>query len=273
MRRSLHTWVPHAWLLAATVAVLQSSAEAALLYTVTDLGQANPDVNYSGYTTGSGNETFNYLSLLTPPEQQAFQAGSFDSIAHPVPLGDQPSGVTVLQTNGLLTLWGSGVTENNLGVQVGYGTEEYWPESRFWWPLVSYNPTTHTLAPYSLPFAFEGFWGNVTGINDNGTIIGSIENNSTSSSPNAIYQIPFVRTSSPGYEPGDTPTQIGSLGGDGGVAMAINNGNQVVGWSTIADGTHHAFLYQNGVMLDLNSFIPSSSGIVLYDAVGINASG
>ena len=51
------------------------------------------------------------------------------------------------------------------------------------------------------------------------------------------------------------------------------NPNQVVGWSQIASGAAHAFLYSNGSMQDLNLLIPSSAGITLTSAVGIDAEG
>jgi uncharacterized membrane protein len=37
--------------------------------------------------------------------------------------------------------------------------------------------------------------------------------------------------------------------------------------------TYHAFVWQNGVMTDLNALIPSGSGMVLYQAQGINRAG
>ena len=36
-------------------------------------------------------------------------------------------------------------------------------------------------------------------------------------------------------------------------AAAINDHNQIVGWSTTASGNHHAFLWQNGKMTDLGT--------------------
>jgi len=66
---------------------------------------------------------------------------------------------------------------------------------------------------------------------------------------------------------------LGSLGGVNGAAYALNNSNQVVGWSQIASGTQHAFLYSNGTMQDLNLLIPPLSGITLTSAVGIDSAG
>ncbi|HTR40057.1 MAG TPA: DUF3466 family protein [Pseudomonadales bacterium] len=43
-------------------------------------------------------------------------------------------------------------------------------------------------------------------------------------------------------------TNLGSLGGDYSSALAINDHGEIVGFSRAADGTLHAFLYQNGLM-------------------------
>lgn len=48
-------------------------------------------------------------------------------------------------------------------------------------------------------------------------------------------------------------TDLGTLGGDSTHATDINDGGQVVGWSLTADGTYHAFLWQDGGMIDLSA--------------------
>jgi probable HAF family extracellular repeat protein len=72
---------------------------------------------------------------------------------------------------------------------------------------------------------------------------------------------------------GSTDVSLGSLGGTNGFAIALNNSDQVVGWSQIASGAQHAFLYSNGTMQDLNLLIPPLSGITLTRAVGIDSAG
>lgn len=52
----------------------------------------------------------------------------------------------------------------------------------------------------------------------------------------------------PGYEVID----LGTLGGNVAVPLALNDKGQVVGYSTTADGVEHAFLWQDGSMRDLN---------------------
>jgi len=72
---------------------------------------------------------------------------------------------------------------------------------------------------------------------------------------------------------GATDISLGTLGGVNAAVYALNNTNQLVGWSQIASGAHHAFLYTNGTMQDLNLLIPPLSGITLTSAVGIDAAG
>ncbi len=61
---------------------------------------------------------------------------------------------------------------------------------------------------------------------------------------------------------------LGTLGGNNSSAAGINASGQVVGYSTTASGTQHAFLYSRGVMQDLGTLGGDSS----Y-AYGISASG
>ena len=62
-------------------------------------------------------------------------------------------------------------------------------------------------------------------------------------------------------------------GGFFGRARAINNAGQIVGWSEISGGTHHAFLYENGTMTDLNDLLPPGSTWELKEAEDINEVG
>ena len=66
-------------------------------------------------------------------------------------------------------------------------------------------------------------------------------------------------------------TDLGTLGGSS-EAFGINDSGQVVGDSFPAAGSR-PFLYTNGSMQDLNSFISPSSGWVLAYAARINDSG
>jgi probable HAF family extracellular repeat protein len=67
---------------------------------------------------------------------------------------------------------------------------------------------------------------------------------------------------------------LGTLPGDVlAVAFGMNNWGQVVGMSEDASGNDRAFLWQNGVMIDLNSLIPPSSNLYLFFAGDINDRG
>ena len=48
-------------------------------------------------------------------------------------------------------------------------------------------------------------------------------------------------------------TDLGSLGGDYSVGLDVNNVGQVTGYSDLASGATHAFLYSGGVMTDLGT--------------------
>ena len=54
---------------------------------------------------------------------------------------------------------------------------------------------------------------------------------------------------------------------------ALNDAGQVVGVSTGVANGNRAFLYQNGAMVDLNTLLPASSGLLLENALAINNRG
>ena len=61
---------------------------------------------------------------------------------------------------------------------------------------------------------------------------------------------------------------LGTLGGYGSTAYAINASGQVAGDAETSAGQGHAFLYSNGTMQDLGTLGGTDS-----QAYGINASG
>ncbi len=73
-------------------------------------------------------------------------------------------------------------------------------------------------------------------------------------------------------------TALGTLGGDRSQALAINTESQIVGLATLpqaagGDPRQRAFLWEGGVLRDLNSLIDSGAGLVLEQANDINDRG
>jgi probable HAF family extracellular repeat protein len=67
---------------------------------------------------------------------------------------------------------------------------------------------------------------------------------------------------------------LGTLPGDANSAgLGINDRGEVVGASGDANGNSRGFLYQNGVMYDLNTLIPANSPLFVLSASAINSSG
>lgn len=122
------------------------------------------------------------------------------------------------------------------------------------------------------------FWNGV--VSDLGTLPGF-----TASSANAIngggqiVGFSFSITQDPGvgiahaflYSGGVT-TDLGTLSGSFSSATGINESGQVVGWTAAPDGLH-AMLWSNGVMIDLNSLLPTGSDWLLQAATAINDCG
>jgi probable HAF family extracellular repeat protein len=107
-----------------------------------------------------------------------------------------------------------------------------------------------------------------TAINNSGQVAGSSQNADGTAAPFLYSNGHMVNL---GTVPGDTSA----------VAEAINSQGVVVGNSwhlgTLTSGSNapnnNAFIYENGVMTNLNSLIPSSADIHLVDAHAINDSG
>ena len=103
---------------------------------------------------------------------------------------------------------------------------------------------------------FGGLGSYAFGINDGGQIVGHVATDNGAAA--FLYNNGVV-------------TSLGSLGGSNSFAYGVNNALQVAGSSLKADNvTTHAFLWQNGVIRDLNQLLPYNSGWELMEAHGIN---
>ncbi|MGH9584487.1 MAG: PEP-CTERM sorting domain-containing protein [Bryobacteraceae bacterium] len=71
-----------------------------------------------------------------------------------------------------------------------------------------------------------------------------------------------------------SPTDLGTLGGTQSYAYGIDDSGTAVGYSYLAGNiVAHAFVYVNGVMIDLNDLLPIGSGWTIGDAYGIDDAG
>jgi probable HAF family extracellular repeat protein len=103
-------------------------------------------------------------------------------------------------------------------------------------------------------------------INNHGQVVGT--SSLTAQSPPTTGIHAFLWTTQTGMR------DLGALPGDvASVGASINDSGEVVGPSFDKDGNPRAFLWQNGVMTDLNTLIPDSSPLYLLFADAINSSG
>ena len=104
-----------------------------------------------------------------------------------------------------------------------------------------------------------GGWSRAYGMNDQGGVVGS--------SAYGTQIRAFAWDTSGGMR------DLGTLGGNSSVAYGTNNLGQIVGSANASNGQDHAFIWNSGVMRDLNYYIPETSGWTLTAATGINDSG
>jgi probable HAF family extracellular repeat protein len=72
---------------------------------------------------------------------------------------------------------------------------------------------------------------------------------------------------------GTNMIDLGTLGGSESDPFAINNQGLIVGQAMTPDSQFHAVIWQNGVITDLNTLIPTNSGWLLTSAQFVNDAG
>jgi probable HAF family extracellular repeat protein len=104
-------------------------------------------------------------------------------------------------------------------------------------------------------------------INASGTIVGEAD----TSGNTQRHAIQWISNGAGGF----SSTDLGLLGGTGtqSSAFGINASGKIVGFSEIAFEDEHAFIFDGGVMYDLNSFVTGASGWTLRGADSINDAG
>ncbi len=103
-----------------------------------------------------------------------------------------------------------------------------------------------------------------TAVNDAGQIVGNVTLKSNPPAPTPGWAFLFK---------GNKATRLDTLGGAFVSAQDINNNGVVVGSSTLADESLHAFVYEGGTITDLNQLVTGAFGWVLSSANAINDNG
>jgi probable HAF family extracellular repeat protein len=256
---------------------LSSPLQADALYTVTNLGPASPSPAYQLGGRSPSDPSGSYLTHLSPSQQAAFQAGSFDGFAHPAntaSVSNPDYYGWVYATEYVTGLnWATG---NNVSELVGLA--QISGAGSPFAQLVFYTPDPHVISdPRAAGLESSGYVGLgagpmseynfqsavVAGVNDHASLVFNFAppGSGGPNQPAAVFTA-YLNSGT-----------IGTLGGASAFATALNNSNDVVGWSQIASGAEHAFLYAGGTMQDLNLLIPAASGITLVTAAGIDAAG
>ncbi|TVQ32684.1 MAG: hypothetical protein EA376_04785 [Phycisphaeraceae bacterium] len=144
---------------------------------------------------------------------------------------------------------------NNSGQITGFHDSNIEP----WipWRGFTYDGTESVSLPV---LGDDGSFSEAWGINDAGKITGYSDTNLFFDTRAFLYD-------------GDTMINLGTLGGNFSSGFAVNNLDWVVGDSSNDAGDLRAFLWRDGVMMDLNDYVDPDSGWVLQRARDVSDTG
>ncbi len=180
---------------------------------------------------------------------------------------------------------GMAVSINDVGFATGYagGISALWSYVQNQWTPISFRSTAinnnnaivgHSLTSPATAMIYDPFSGErslgtlgatsiASDINDAGIVVG----HGTSNSGACTNGCGFI------YNPVGGIKALPKLASGSAVAKSVNISGDSVGSSFDANNKNRAVLWNNGVIIDLNTRIPSTSGWILQDAVGINDNG
>jgi probable HAF family extracellular repeat protein len=268
---------------------------------ITDLGTLGGPNGWAGWRPNDSGEAGGAAETSTPDPNGEDYCG-FGTYLECHPFIWRDGVMTVLPTLGGNNGESTGV--NNLG-QVGGGVENTTIDPTCVVPYGFYQIKAvlwENGKIRELPTLYGDPRSWVLGLNDRGQMVGASGNCSTDNIHALLWQDSRVidignlggKINNVAYDinnvgqvvgysdlPGDTTMHgylwqkstgmidLGTLPGDvGSDADGINNLGQVVGGSWDADGNDSAYLWQNGVMTDLNTLIPADSPLYLIEATG-----
>lgn len=212
------------------------------------------------------------LGTLGGTDSEAWKANDRGSVigisyldSNPIPPFNQPQDNAFLWQNGTMTdlgtLGGAFSTPTDINLQGDVAVVSYDSTNQYFQSYIWSGGKKRVLS------AAGGNFNEALTLNDLGVSTGAASDSSDTTLIAAAWGS-FGRF-----------TNLGTVGSDtGSVAFGINRHNVIVGGSGIASPTSlglyaHAFVWQNGVLTDLNALIPSDSTLVLNVAYAINDEG
>jgi probable HAF family extracellular repeat protein len=268
----------------AAIAVMFSGGKATSISTLQSSVSVATAINGSGQIVGWN--SFN-SSPSFDPQAFLFSSGSMKNINSPSLF---PSGTEALGINNFGAVVGTGyLTSSNFRAFLYSGGQmkDIGPPGAYQASAVAINTAGQILGGYSLTSGAAGEFlysnGQMTtlpvpagssgvsafAISDNGVIVGAVYFSSGAPAHAARFS-------------NGVWTDLGAIPGAGSsTAKAINIAGQIVGTAIFAQtqyhppkpGKHVPFISTASGLVDLNTLIPSGTGFVLTDAVGINDSG